>query len=560
MSKTLPLLLVLCSTASAQPKIERVPTSADAIELAWMDMRGMSLNDSPFVRYIWIRESTLEKAKAVALACNYWSRAAVVYRPQALLGGAMLRIDIRKLAPQEKDLDQVLSVWENLRFDPSFNLLITKDSFSSVAAVQPPVTARIRRDGKFYSQSFSNLNLKDVDVVRLIAPHLNLETVISLQDATGSAAPVVEAGYFLQRSLTAFEGKGLWNTLYSGLYYELAGIPESKDSKSSDEDLLFRALGVGSESETAAQVFERLRSDQRTALFRRVLNKKPTRIDFLPTLVRRGGDGVSLFAITHDLDDESIDVGQHPIMNLSDFKDDAREGIFTKANGMPGYVLYNGKGKLQRFVPQGVAEDRGIPDGHRPILQPPISCIHCHEASGNDGWQPVGNDVQDLLKEVDVFADLSRKNKLLADTLDRLGGQYLGSPSKLLQRARDDYAETVLRVTGPWKASKSQTDVVKLAAKEIVALTYAYRYDPIDAQRALLELGLKVPKESARDLVRSLFPPGQSYLGISPEDARVAALKAWKSITRNDFDLVRAFMAMRLKKTLESLPQPKEMK
>lgn len=550
--------LLVPLSAQAQPKdqIKRLPNAAEAADMAYLDLKSLSVYEQPYYRYVWISDFTVEKAKAVTLGINYPSRASVPTRLTPLLDGSILRVDLRKLAPRNADLEEWMANWELLRFDPTFNLLITKDMFAHVAALKTQPVCRVREDGRFRSVPFGKLNLKDVDVVRITGPHLNDESIYGLQDLTGSAAPIVEARYFLQRTLTTIQDKGLWNTLYAGIYYELAGTPESKDGRSTDEDLLFRQLGVGSEKETADQVFDRLRSDQRIAVFRRTLNGKPTRVDFIPTLSRRLGDGVSFLSITHDVKDESIDVGQHPIMNLAKFKDDAREAIFTRASGMPGYVLYDGKGKLQRFVPPDVAADRGIPAPHQPILQGAISCIHCHEAGGSDGWQPVSNDVRTLLAEVDVFAELSQGNKPLADALDRLAGQYLGSPAKLLQRARDDYAATVLAVTGSWKGSKTQTDVVKLAAKELVGMVYQYRYDAIDAQQALKEWGLHVPKDQARVTIKNLLPPAQeTLLGFVPEDPRIAALKAGLSINRAEFDLIKSMGAYRIKKTLETLPK-----
>ena len=69
--------------------------------------------------------------------------------------------------------------------------------------------------------------------------------------------------------------------------------------------------------------------------------------------------------------------------------------------------------------------------------------------------------------------------------------------------------------------------VVKLAARELVGMVHDYRYNAVDAQQALRELGLAVPKDKARAMLKNLLPPGgESYLGIVPEDARVAIREA----------------------------------
>ncbi len=573
------ILVVLCmllipSLSFAQPKakakdkkdsevkVTRLPNANDAYRLVAADLATIARHDAYYIRYLYINSFTAEKLKALTLGINYVSRATVPLRLTPLASGFVVRVDLRYFAPRADDLKLWLTLWEEFRFDPSFNLLITRGMFANILALpeEKQPTARVRRGQHFEDVAFKSLNLRDVDVVRFISPALDQKTVIAVQDFSGSAAPIVEASYFLTRLLTTIQDKGVFKTLYGGLYYEFAGIPESQDAKVTDEDLLFRQLGIGSSDETAVQFLDRLRSDQRLAVFRSQVTGKPRRVDIIGTPVRRPGDGISIASITHDLRDQDVDIDQHPIMNLVDFKDAAREMIFTRPNGTPGYTLYNSAGRLQRFVPQDIAADRTIPAPHTPVLQGAVSCISCHEADGSDGWKFLSNDVKTLVSDVNVFDDLKRGNKPLADTIDRIAGQYLGSPDKFIKRARDDYAETVLRITGPWKASakSAQTDIVRQAAKEIIGIVWEYKYNSVDAYIALRELGFLVPKEHAVKFLKLLLPPDTRSLfhGVIPEDPRIAALKAGLALNRSEWDLAKAFAASRILHILER-PQEK---
>lgn len=548
-------------TLALEPKkeapITRLPDGRHAYALAWADLQSFTPTDAFYLRYLFIPDFTPEKLKATTLGINYVSRASVPLRLNPLTSGFLVRVDLRKFAPAEADVKTWIDLWEEFRFDPAFNLLITRDLFESILSLpeQHQPAARIRRGQKFEEVPFKTLNLTTVDVVRLVSPSLDPQTVALVQEATASAAPIVEYRYFLTRLLSTVQDQGVFKTIYGGLYYEFAGIPQSNQNKVTDEDLLFRQIGIGSEQETAAQFLDRLKGDQRTAAFRSDVTGKPRWTDFFATSVRRPGDGVSVASITHDLRDQDIDVGQHPVMNLLQFRDAAREMIYTRSNGMPGYALFNGQGKLQRFVPPDVAADRTISAPHTPILQSAISCISCHEASGDDGWKPLTNDVKTLLKVTDVFDDRNRGKQSVAETLDRVGGLYLGDPAKFLRRARDDYAETVLRVTGPWRdaAKSAQTTVVKSAAKELVGIVHSYKYNQINAQAALAELGFVVPKDKALLFWKAILPPDTRSLfhGVIPEDARIAALSAGLAINRAEWDLVRQFAASRVAHTLD---------
>jgi len=260
-------------------------------------------------------------------------------------------------------------------------------------------------------------------------------------------------------------------------------------------------------------------------------------------------EGASWGAITGDIKDGDIDIGDRAFANLLTPRRQAREAIFPGSNGFPVFALFNGAGALQDEVPPDVAIDTTIPAPHTRRLQPAIGCIRCHGGDGSDGWKPLRNDVKALTKEVDLFGDLSRRHDGY-DTVDRLAGLYAGNFDKALRRARDDLAEITLRATGPW-GEGDQTGVVKVAANALADEFAAYLYDLVDARAALAELGLAVDAARAPAALKACLPPDVSVHGwfaevaYVPEDPRLAALKAGLGVSRADWALAYGYAAGR---------------
>jgi hypothetical protein len=245
--------------------------------------------------------------------------------------------------------------------------------------------------------------------------------------------------------------------------------------------------------------------------------------------------------VTHDLRAEDIDIGTHPVMNLLNFKDAAREVIFERTNGLHGFALFDGKGKRQDEVPPDIAADHSVPSPHATRLQPAIGCLRCH---GKDsGWRVVHNDAKKLLGGLlDVFP--ARK----ADEIDRLAGLYAGDVErKLLPRARDDYNQAILRATGPFKKGKAdQTEIARMTAEGLADLWKSYWYDTVDAQQVLTDLGIKSDPKTAAKTLRDTLPPIKLIVeGRIPEDPRIAALMIGLAVNRSDYDLVYSFIASR---------------
>lgn len=515
------------------------PDENVAVAKAVKDILTVNVHDRKYVRYIWLQDGSQDALHSVSLTLNYISRTSTIKRP-IFIDHDLVKFDCRYYG--------IDATWNELRFDPKFSLLLTKDTLAfigiktrkQVLVDSPP----FQEDGKTYTKKWAWVEeeVKQVteDVVQAVSPHLDQKAFGILVNETGSPAPIVSDRYFTVRALSTIQDKGAYKIIYGGLYYQFANI-QTGLKKGTDEDNLFEQLGVGDVESgiTAKRIFDRLRSDQRVAIFRSNITGRPRRIDFLRTLA--GLDTQSFVSVTHDIKAEDIDIGKHPVMNLLDFKDAAREIIFEKANGLHGFALYDGNGKRTDEAPPDIAIDHLVPAPHSTRLQPAIGCIRCHGKEG--GWRVVNNDAKKLLGGLlDIFP--SRK----ADEIDRLVGLYSGNvENKLLPRGRDDYASAILKSTGPW--GKDQTEIVSTSSSYLSNLWKEYWYDTIDASAALIELGIKHDKKEAVTILRKLLPPVPVIIdGRIPEDPRIGALLVGLSINRSDFDLVYSFIAKRVKK------------
>jgi hypothetical protein len=591
------------------PSLKFLPTANDALALAAADCKAQHSAARPYLRYVWVTDGEVEHAKVNSLAVNTVGRGTDIIRPMPLGRDRLLvlRLNLRSYAPRAADLKEWLTTWEDFQYDPALNLLVTKGTLRIAQLAFPNAKGRghvagweeqevppyQHTDGHTYRRkkvrvlrvkdfALADLKAEDVDVLRMPSPELDPLAYGELAEMTASAAPLVTDAYFAHRALRTIKDKGLYATIYGGRYYELAGVPLA-GAKGTDEDALFESLGIGNVEQgiTAAKIFEKLRSDQRAAVFRSRVTGSPRRGDFLRHLGVQPGVAQGLISVTHDLKSQSIDIDTHPIANLLDFKDDAREVIWERANGLHGYSLYDGKGKRQDEVPPDVARDHTIPSPHHARLEGAVSCMACHEAEGSDGWKVFPNDVKTLLArggKLDIFGDL--KGGGFVESVSRVAGLYKGEPEGVLVKARDDYARAVLLATGPWKESKAgQTDVVKFAASKLVNRARGHWYDMVDARQALLELGVWIPPPSAvvgvklpggdgADLFSRLVPPDKRLAvvvaetgeTIIPRDPREAALTAGLSISRADWDLTRAFAAERAAPHIAKLRQGKEKK
>ena len=579
----------------------------DAEVLPHVEVEGVKVSiDAPFQRYLWFRESDPVKLKAdmqaMLLTLNATSQlgcdpygAFCTFRPTQV-GERMLRVDLRHLSDSIDGIKDNLRVWEEYRYDPAYSTLITKDTLKSLTfpdGAEPKVKRKVKKlvktnerlvdkDKVFvkggqqfrgrwvwdteWKEEVVEVGLKeltDVDVVRFNGEHLDLEFLQKLQAILQTEAPIIDADYFTLRATASIQGSGAYKTVFGGLYRDHLGLRDLKrDKGQTEEDVLLRKLGIinPQNDKTAVQIFDGLRSDRRAAVFRRKLNARPSRIDWFPTLAASPEDVPVLF-VTNDIGSRDIDIGQHPLFNLVNAKFKAREWIWRSANGLDRYALSSAvDGSLQDLAPQDVANDTTVPADQPPELQAGISCMACH--GPQDGYHPFKNDVQVMFRSrAVIFGDVNDgKVPDLFGALQRQEQQYRGDGSDLLRMARTANAKAVLKITGPWAESKDQADVVKLAYRQVVAMARRHAYDAIDAHAALRELGFEVAREEAVTFIRKLLPPvtaGVQVGDLVPEDVRVWALLSGIEITRSDWALLYAFVAVRSQRTLETWAKAK---
>src|SRR5581483_3695622 len=251
----------------------------------------------------------LEDLKSVSFTLNLISNATIPIRPYPIKIKVpdpvnkgkelelipLIRIDLRHYAPQDKDLQRWLKIWEEYQFDPKFNFLITEDTLkfaqnfdNNLLKIEDfnkipsellknqvinrnnqvkKVKKRVEKtwlgdidpdDGKYYPKGYKYHVIEEVDepienqtnILRIISNHIDKQLIATAIDLTHSQAPIVNYKYFIRRALTTIQGKGVFNTVYRGLYYDFLGIKakkvDDKDrKKGSDEDVFLENLGIG---------------------------------------------------------------------------------------------------------------------------------------------------------------------------------------------------------------------------------------------------------------------------------------------------------------------------
>lgn len=573
------MLLALVPTAflfgevmGPPPQVTKLTTDTEIQAIVAEDLGKLPAVDRLFVRYVWIASGEPEDFQATMLVANLVSRASVVYplSRASVIRGQLIRIDLRALAPRSddgvNDLQDFANAWEELRFDPTFNKLLTANAIRNLIAdgIAVPCVV-IGDDGKLsvsddgrvevrcrpYKHNGATFSTRWASVVRLIPEHQDAKVVASIELMTGSEAAIVDHRYFITRAMTSIKGKGVFKDLWSGLYLDLSGIKTAKQAGKknvTDEDVLFDSLGVGA---NADNVFDGLRSDQRTATLYSGVTGRMRRTDLGPTKSTAPNIAQAIFATTHDISTLDVDLDSDPFANLIKFTDTARETFFTKRNGLQAGVLFDGKGNLQEVAPQNVVSDSTIPHPYAQDLQPFISCLRCHYMDGSGGWKPLTNDVPQLVRfGLSVLDDRTRKGRSQADTIDRIQGLYAGTPEKdravqkVLRRAREDTQEAIQSVTGPWKDDKDRSDPGKHAANAVARIFSEYNYERVDASRALEDMGYRVSGKATKTFA-TFVPPDVSTL----EDYRIGVLRADRTLGRVEWSLVQGYATERARRT-----------
>jgi hypothetical protein len=575
-----------------------------ALAVALADLRTLSAEERLVSRYVWITDGEDWSARVVALTGGYITQHPVPHRPVPIGGfqvkalgknfpklPLLLRFDLRQLTVTDKQLSELIRVWEEFQFDPRLNLLVTRDTLKFAAGIglDPANLPKKRKstwvledlpepvvqDGKRYTQKWvekiSEVPAGEADVVRLVGPHIDPALISELIDLTQSQAPVVNHRYFVARTLATIKTKNpVYSTIFGGLYYELAGVPlanaEQKKQGITDLDVLFESLGVaGNGSKIKAfDLLAKLNSDQKIAMYASEVTGKPRMVFFAPILSVKPTVAQGFITITFDVKVENIDIAKHAMANLGGFEPDALEVLWVGPSGVQRAALYDGKGNLQEAAPSDVVGDRTVPAPYSTDLQAPISCIVCH--GPERGWRYAPNHALEVAagKRPDILNDFKlAKGLSQREATERLKSQYSGDLEQVFfPRARDDYDRALLATAGPWDKVKI-LNLSKITSEKISATFHGYRHRKVDAAEALADLGIPPGKDAHETLSKYMPPVGPLQADganvFKAEDFRFAGLKnpKVKGIVRTDYDLFYAFMARRVQLVLAAQAQEK---
>ena len=521
--------LLAAVLVAVQPAADLVPfTSApaprDAVAYAAADIINVGKLDQPFQRYIWVPEPTKEKVAGLVYTLNTISRSSIIYRPVVLHRGALVRVDIRKLAPREEDFGPFRDTWEELALhNPFFNTTRKVNKVVVVKTPQPPKSTVVRevKNGRYVNVTKSvpqpdliQQTTQEVTVSEF-SLHTGMHNMLLLHSLTGvSKAPIVRYETFVLAALTVLD---------NGLYYDFVGIGASKDRTQNDLDFLLGQIG------TSRKEIERLDSDNRMAMFRSGVTGKPRRVIFWNGSGVRPVVGSSLVTLTDDFRAGNFDPLQHPVKSLASRKANAHEAVFMRANGFLGAAITDGDGKLAKEVPPDITPDHTIPGTVDKRLEPILSCLCCH--GPNDGFQPVRNDVIKLHEAFRLGADAYQKLRVFDDeqsklnvpeTLEQLSGQFSGDAERTaFRQARNDHQKATWIATGGSGVAE--------CTSAIRSVRDVYRYGAVTPKSALRDMGYIVETEAdAVQLFNQVVPftPSNRF-GIRTEDPVVASLRAY---------------------------------
>lgn len=248
-------------------------------------------------------------------------------------------------------------------------------------------------------------------------------------------------------------------------------------------------------------------------------------------------EGLQLVAVTFDIAEDATNPQQDPNRNLSVFETyNGGEAILAMPNGMLLYIVFDAQDRIIAAVPDSVAHDfqasKVRSDASTARVFAGVSCANCHENKiGNDGWQPVRNDIHESLRGLtkllgDAKPGTKRHNNLLE--VQRLASAYRADDIQLkimLDQSRLSYQRAVGEVAGVTESSH--------VVRGLADTYWGYWYDEVTPQQAVLELTGKWQKkeDAVAFLIRKLEPNLDSDLAhLLREDINIDALKRGHSL------------------------------
>lgn len=569
------MMFFVCSIGNGQEL--KLTTPDEAVRLALQDVQEIEETERTSTRWIWIQDGDLKTAQFVAQAANLSLRhTSQPQRPIVVGGGYMLRIEGRRFAPNPKDLERILNVWENgfgFNFDnpePYFHEFFDKAD-ENAFVVQQEVeivvgnkliakvpsgstlikTGKMSEKGDWTEVTFGDKQgfiqtkfvvvqeLESIQVVKF-ATHLD-PSIETLKELTGSTVPIVEARFFCRVALSSVDG---------GQYYKFRGIEGStiKDGKVVKSALEKFVERAGADFKQLNRKSNRLAMiSEQTGTWRRV--------DVWHGDLRRPKDGPPFVWLTFDQRNKRRRGTEHSLRSLVSLKYDAIEAIILTDHGTE-FALFAGNnindGKLKEIdihqladsAPDDVTRDHKIPAPHTARLQSCISCIRCHGSSR--GFMKLENEVLPYLKNrdaVNIVLDTD-SGRNIHETLDLVAGLYDWNP--------DVGEAAIASVDDPLEVSRRSLDrEVFLATsgldtedafKGISNLYGEYSFTRVTPEMVCRELGVLATAEDAPNKLIELLGVKMGF-----ESPIVNRLQLGRPILRSDLEAELPAMFFRAK-------------
>lgn len=513
-------LILIAALLTAEPvAAEKLHTEVDAVGWAFAALTSYPEADRPFVRFVYLPPwADPEWIGLVDYAMNSaLSQSPILQRGDRHAGGWLLGYNLARFAPDPVQLARLVGVYDSL-------------------AVRE-----------------YRLHIPDVNVAgdggqsAFLAPHLQAALAVHVADKdksqrvdvlvarlTDSPGAIYPADFLLEQLLTSARGK----------YPELRQM-DFEVPKFTPYDALLQKRGFFF---TASK---ELRGEKGALLLTSGVTGKSRVV-----LTTFGLASRLPMAVTFDFRDSKIRPDQQFIRNLIEFEpqSDAAEAFLPMPNGLIEFVLADAEGNITRVAPPDVAADFTKPDGHTKELEMGMSCILCH--ASENGYKTASNDMEFLLgSDADYFGDeitvngkALTRDEAVALVVSRYG-ERIDEPDGVLGRARRDLIRAVDQVTDYEIAADGPTSVQQLGTK-LKAVYHDYRYRLIDADRACLELGVRVAPGTGKAMLRQLVPPAAAG---EQEDVLIPLLRNGASIKRDDFAAIYGEMARRAVETRATL-------
>ncbi len=508
------------------PAGESIATAADVVESCAADV---IFNEPKYGRYITVPEwfdADYAFASVSQVLNSTISRTSNIVQPERVTD-RLIRIDLDKYAVRDEDLAEIVKLWELLAAKDNYFHIPAKTSAAIGAEVKltdgtwKPCTIQKGGDQNgnrtiVYGGKTLTVSAKDV---RGGGDQLaDIEGLDDLAKTLGTNVPVIRFEEFIANAFSSVNG---------GLYYQFTGI--SGDLHGTVErfagkdaaDKLITALG-----DVRRGRLDPALSQSRALVITSAVTGRQRLVQVFFGSNGQPSVGPQVIAITLDVAEDNTDPNSDPLRNLRDFRAyDGGEAIFTLANGMLAYVVFDAKDQIIESVPDKVAADHAARGIRANVATTRVfsgaSCANCHESNvRNLGWQPVTNDALALVRLLSPLDDKSTNDRRRA--VQELASQYGARDlESVFNLSRLPYQKQTHLATG-LRTSKAVTGGI--------ADTYwGYHYDRITPVEAARDLGHNLNAADSQALLLRI-PPG---IGVDEirEDAVLARLKDGQHVT-----------------------------